>query len=353
LTIQDVRKEQAGATKRLCREFTGEDLMGDSVGAVMRVAAAALFACLPLAAAQAQSYPTRPITIVVPFPPGASTDFTARLLRDPLSEALAQPVTIDNRPGAGGTTGTSAVAYAVPDGHTLLVTVNAPVTMNMYMQKNFPFDPKTAFAPIATMVDVVLALAVHSLLPVKSVAELIEYAKKNPDKKLSYGSAGIGSAHHIAGELLKQKTGIDMLHVPYRGGGPAIQDLVAGHIPISFGTTPAVLPQANAGTIRIIALAEEKRSPDLPDVPTVAETIPGVVTATWVGLFAPAGTPRPIIDRLNKIVVDTLKRPDVIEKLKQQGATAVGGSPEELGKRVHEELTSWGRIIPSIGIKVE
>jgi tripartite-type tricarboxylate transporter receptor subunit TctC len=221
------------------------------------------------------------------------------------------------------------------------------------MQKNFPFDPKTAFAPIATMVDVVLALAVHSLLPVKSVAELIEYAKKNPDKKLSYGSAGIGSAHHIAGELLKQKTGIDMLHVPYRGGGPAIQDLVAGHIPISFGTTPAVLPQANAGTIRIIALAEEKRSPDLPDVPTVAETVPGVVTATWVGLFAPAGTPRPIIDRLNKIVVDTLKRPDVIEKLKQQGATAVGGSPEELGKRVHEELTSWGRIIPSIGIKVE
>ena len=322
-------------------------------GIYVRSLAALLLAFLPLAGAQAQTYPTRPITIIVPFPPGASTDFMARIIRDPLNEVLGQPVVIDNRPGAGGTTGSAAVAAAAPDGHTLLVSVNAPLTMNVYMQKNFPFDPKTAFTPVSTMADVVLALAVNSSLPVKSVPELIEYAKKNPDKKLSYGSAGIGSAHHIAGELLKQKTGIDMLHVPYRGGGPAIQDLVAGHIPISFGTTPAVLPQANAGTIRIIALAEEKRSPDLPDVPTVAETVPGVVTATWVGLFAPAGTPRPIVDRLNKIVVDTLKRPEILEKLKQQGANAVGGSPEELGERMKNELANWGRVIPSIGIKPE
>jgi tripartite-type tricarboxylate transporter receptor subunit TctC len=188
---------------------------------------------------------------------------------------------------------------------------------------------------------------------VKTVPELIDYAKKNADKKLSYGSAGIGSAHHIAGELLKQKTGIDMLHVPYRGGGPAIQDLVAGHIPISFGTTPAVLPQANAGTVRILALVEAKRSPDLPGVPTVAETVPDVVTMTWLGLFAPAGTPKPIIERLNKIVVAALKRPDIIEKLKQQGASAVGGSPEELGERAKAELAHWGRVIPSIGITPE
>jgi putative tricarboxylic transport membrane protein len=324
-----------------------------SFGALLRHAAAVLLALTPLAGAQAQSYPSKPITIIAPFPPGASTDFIARLLRDPLGDALGQSVVIDNRPGAGGTTGSSAVAHAPPDGHTLLVTVNAPLTMNMYMQKNFPFDPKTAFAPIVTMADVVLTLAVNASLPVKTVPELLEYARKNADKKLSYGSAGIGSAHHIAGELLKQKTGIDMLHVPYRGGGPAIQDLVAGHIPISFGTTPAVLPQAAAGTIRILALAEEKRSPDMPDVPTVAETVPGVVTATWVGLFAPAGTPRPIIDRLNKIALETLKRPDVIEKLRQQGASPVGGSPEELAERMDKEIASWGRIIPSIGIKVE
>ena len=320
----------------------------------LRAAGIAVVALLALPSISfAQDYPNRPITLVAPFPPGASTDFIARLLREPLADALGQSVIIENRPGAGGTTGTAAVANAAPDGYTLLVTVNAPVTMNVYMQKNFPFDPKTALAPITIAADVVLALAVHSSLPVKTVPELIDYAKQNRDKKLSYGSAGIGSAHHIAGELLKKKTGIDMLHVPYRGGAPAIQDLVAGHIPISFGTTPAVLPQAAAGSIRIVALAEEKRSPDMPDVPTIAETVPGVVTATWIGVFAPAGTPKPIVDRLNKIIVDALKRPDIVEKLKQQGAIAVASTPEGLGERVKTELANWGQIIPSIGIQPE
>jgi tripartite-type tricarboxylate transporter receptor subunit TctC len=221
------------------------------------------------------------------------------------------------------------------------------------MQKNFPFDPRTALAPVVTVADVLMTLAVNASLPVKSVPELIDYAKANVGKKLSYGSAGIGSAHHIAGELLKQKTGIDMLHVPYRGGGPAIQDLVAGHIPISFGTTPAVLPQANAGTIRMLALVEAKRSPILPGVPTVAETVPDVVTMTWVALFTPAGTPKPIVDRLNKIVAEALKRPDIIERLKQQGASAVGDRPEELGERMKSEIAHWGRVIPSIGITPE
>src|SRR5262249_27816679 len=159
----------------------------------------------------------RPITIVAPFPPGASTDFIARMLREPLADALGQPVIIENRPGAAGTTGTAAVANAAPDGYTLLVTVNAPVTMHVYLPKNFPFDPRTALAPITVAADVILVLAVNSALPVKTVAELIDYARKNPDKKLSYGSAGIGSAHHIAGELINQKTGIGMQHVPYRG----------------------------------------------------------------------------------------------------------------------------------------
>src|SRR5262245_1407118 len=314
---------------------------------------AAIVLLLSCAGAQAQSWPSRPITLIAPFPPGASTDFVARLIREPLAEALGQSVIIENRPGAGGTTGSAAVAGAAPDGYTLLVTVNAPITMNLYLQKNFPFDPRTALAPIIMAADVVLVLAVNSSVPVRTVPELIEYAKQNRDKKLSYASAGIGSAHHIAGELLKKKTGIDMLHVPYRGGAPAVQDLVAGHVPIGFGTTPAVLPQAAAGSIRIIALAEAKRSPDMPDVPTIAETVPGVVTATWVGLFAPAGTPRPIIDRVNRIVVDTLKRPDIIEKLKQQGAIAVGSTPEQLGERITAELASWGQIIPSIGIQPE
>jgi tripartite-type tricarboxylate transporter receptor subunit TctC len=303
--------------------------------------------------AQAQNWPTRAITIVVPYPPGASTDFIARLIRDPLEEQLKQSVIVENRPGAGGTTGASQVAKAAPDGYTLLVTVNAPVTMNSFMQKNFPYDPMKAFTPVIKAADVLMTLAVNSKLPVKSVQELIDYAKKNPDQKMSFGSAGIGSAHHIAGELLKQKTGINMIHVPYRGGGPAITDLVAGHIPISFGTTPAVLPQHEAGTIRMLALAEEKRSPDLPGVPTIAETVPGVVTFTWVGVFAPAGTPKPIVDRINGIIAEAIKKPENVERMKKQGASAAGGTPDDLQKSMQKEFDHWAKVIPSIGIQPE
>src|SRR3990170_1367584 len=200
----------------------------------------ALGALLP-ASALAQDYPTRTITLIVPFPPGGSTDAVARLARDGLSEALGQPIVIDNRGGAGGTTGAAFVANSSPDGYTLLSTTSAPLTMNKYMQKNYPYDPLTAFAPISLTAESYLLMAVHPSLPVRNIPEFIDYAKKNPGK-LSFGSAGVGSAHHIAGELIKQKTGIDMVHVPYKGGGPAIQDLIAGNIPVSFGTAPALLP---------------------------------------------------------------------------------------------------------------
>ena len=281
-----------------------------------------------LAVAQTPNWPSRPITIIAPYPPGASTDFIARLIRDPLEEQLKVPVVVENRPGAGGTSGAAQVAKSDPDGYTLLVTVNAPVTMNSHMQKNFPFDPMKAFTPVIKVADVVMTLAVNAKLPVNNVQELIDYAKKNPDQKMSFGSAGIGSAHHIAGELLKQKTGINMVHVPYRGGGPAIQDLVAGHIPISFGTTPAVLPQAQGGAIRILGLAEKSARPICRGCPTIAETVPGVITFTWVGVFAPAGTPKPIVDRINAIIADAIVKPDFIAKLKTQGATAPAVRPK-------------------------
>jgi tripartite-type tricarboxylate transporter receptor subunit TctC len=311
--------------------------------------AASLFAA-SLASAQTSGWPSRPITIIVPFPPGASTDSAARLIRDHLSERLGQPVVVENRPGANGTAGSSTLVNSAPDGYTLLVTVNAPITMNPHIQKNFPFDAMKGFSPIIRIADIILTLAVTASLPVNTVQELIDYARKNPDKKLSFGSAGIGSTHHIAGELLNLKTGINMVHVPYRGGAPAIQDLVAGHIPVSFGTTPAVLPQAQAGTIRILAIVEHQRSADLPGVPTVAETVPGVVSNTWVGLFAPAGTPKPIIERINGIVAEAVKKPDIIAKLKQQGATAAGGTSEELEKAMREEYEHWGKLIPAIGL---
>jgi tripartite-type tricarboxylate transporter receptor subunit TctC len=304
-------------------------------------------------AAMAQSYPTRPITLVAPFPPGASVDALARITRDSLSEILGQTIVIENRTGAGGTMGASSVANAAPDGYTLLITVNAPITMNSFMQKSYPFDPKTAFAPVTLAAETALLLAVHPSIPAKNVAELVAYAKSSTGK-LSYGSAGVGSGHHITGELLKQKTGIDMNHVPYRGGGPAIQDLVAGHIQISFGTPPGMLPQAAAGKVRILATSEEKRFPDLPDIPTIAETIPGVaIPVTWLGLLAPAGTPRPIVDKLNAAMLATLKKPDVVAKLKQQGMMTVGQAPDALDQKIKSELAFFGKTIPALGIQPE
>jgi tripartite-type tricarboxylate transporter receptor subunit TctC len=323
---------------------------------LLRSAAHCLLALAALAlasVARAQPYPVRPITLIAPFPPGASVDALARIIREPVSEILGQPVIVENRAGAGGSTGAGAVANAAPDGYTLLVTVNAPITMNLYMQKNIPFDAVKSFAPITLAAETSLLLAVHPSVSASNVAELVAFAKTSPGK-LSYGSAGVGSGHHITGELLKQKTGIDINHIPYRGGGSAIQDLVAGHIQISFGTPPAVLPQSAAGRVRLLAVSEEKRFAYLPDVPTIAETVPGVtLPATWLGLLAPAGTPKAIIDKLNSAMLALLGRPDVIDKLKQQGLVAIGQGPDALKNKIASELAFFGRTIPALGIQPE
>ncbi len=305
----------------------------------------------PLAAA-AEDYPNRSITLVVNFPAGGSTDAMARILREPLSQGLGQSIIIDNRGGAGGTTGAAAAANAKPDGYTLLLSVNSSLITNKFLQKNFPFDPRTAFAPITLSSDVALVLAVHPSLPVHGVSELIDYARKNPGK-LAYGSAGIGTMHHIIGELIKQKTGIEMVHVPYRGGAPLIQDLIAGNVKVSFNTLPTALPQAQAGMIRIIAVAEKARLPELPDTPTIDETIPGVINIGWNGLLAPAGTPAPIIDKLNAVAVAALKTPDVIAKMKLQGLHAMSSTPAEFASLIAREVDYWGAIIPAIGIQPE
>ena len=243
-------------------------------------------AAMPPLVAAAQDYPNRAITLIVNFPPGGSTDAMARIIREPLSQTLGQNIIIDNRGGAGGTTGAAAVANAKPDGYTLLLSVNSALTTNRYLQKNFPFDPKTAFAPITLTSDVALVLSVHPSLPVHDVTELIDYAKRNPGK-LAYGSAGIGSSHHICGELIKQKAGIDMVHVPYRGGAPLMQDLLAGNVKVAFNTLPTALPQAQAGAIRVIAVAEKTRLPEFPDTPTIDETIPGVINVGGTACLRP------------------------------------------------------------------
>jgi tripartite-type tricarboxylate transporter receptor subunit TctC len=310
-------------------------------------------ACLALigaGAAMAQDYPNRPITIIVPFPPGASTDALARLTQDGMHELLGQPIIIDNRGGAGGTTGSAIVANAAPDGYTLLLPASASLTMNPFMQKNYPFDPRTALSGITFLAESTLFLVVHPSLPVHNVAELIAYAKQNPGK-LAYGTAGVGSGHHIAGELIKQKTGIDMVHVPYRGGGPAMQDLVAGNIPVAFATAPAALPQAAAGTIRILASVRRARDPELPDIPIIAETIPGVGSTSWFGLFAPAGTPPAVIATLNSAMTAVVHRPEVAEKFKPQGLKPWTSTPAELDDFVKSEFDYWSKVIPSIGLE--
>jgi tripartite-type tricarboxylate transporter receptor subunit TctC len=312
---------------------------------------AAAVVTMPLVAG-AQDYPNRSITLIVNFPPGGSTDAMARILREPLSQALGQSIIIDNRGGAGGTTGAMAVANAKPDGYTLLLSANSPLTTNKYLQRNFPFDPKTAFAPITLTSDVALVLAVHPSLPVHDVTGLIDYARNNPGK-LAYASPGIGSSHHICGELIKQKAGIDIVHVPYRGGALAMQDLIAGNVKVGFNTLPVALPQAQAGHIRIIAAAEKTRLPELPDTPTIDETVPGVINAGWNGLLAPAGTPAPIVGRLNALTVAALKMPDVVAKMKLQGLHIMTSTPAEFATLIAKEVDHWAKVIPSIGIQPE
>lgn len=318
--------------------------------AALRAAMLIAIAVFASAPARADDYPSRPVLLIVPYPPGASTDITARIMAEQMSEILGQPFVVENRPGADGVVGTAFVAHANPDGHTLLLTVNSPITMAKFFQKDMTLDTRTALAPILNIASTSLFLAVNAQFPAKNVQELVDYAKAHPGQ-VSFGSAGVGSAHQIAGELINMKAGIHMEHVPYRGGGPAIQDLVAGHIPVSFGTGPAVMPQARAGSIRILAAVEAERDPQLPDVPTVSETIPGVVTTTWLGLFAPAGTPQAIIDKLNKAGNDALKRPGIADKMTAQGLRQNGSTPEQFKQLVLTEYASYAKIIPELGIK--
>ncbi|HWV53674.1 tripartite tricarboxylate transporter substrate binding protein [Pseudorhodoplanes sp.] len=298
----------------------------------------------------AQSYPTRPITIIVPFPAGALSDAAARILQPKLTEALGQSVIIENRGGAGGVIGAAQVARAQPDGYTLLVTVNAPVVMAPAIQKNYPFDPVKALSGVALLSETYLALVVRSESPIKSIADLIRLAKEKPGQ-LTFGSAGVGSAHQIAGGLLSTKAGISINHVPFQGGAPAVQALVGGHIDMSFATLPSVMPLVKDGRLRLVALAEPKRYDGMPDLPTISETVPGVVSTAWVGMFAPAGTPKDILERLYKILDDALRMPDVKEKMIALGMVPVPQGPAEFDRVIAEDLKFWRGAVETAKIE--
>ena len=311
-----------------------------------------LAAHMMIASARAQDYPSRPVTIVVGYTPGATSDLLARTVAERLSTAWGQSVIVDNKSGVGGNIAAAYVARAPGDGYTLMVGTDAMMTSNVFLYRNTPFDPVKDFAPITNAGANIICLAVHVDLAVNSVAELIAYAKANPGK-LQYGSSGIGSPHHLAGELLRQKTGIDIVHVPYRGGGATINDLLGGHIKVAFLSLSSAVPHLNSGKIRIVAVVERNRYAAMSDIPTIGETVPGFEMSSWVGFFAPALTPPPLLARLNDAMVNVLKIDAVKEKLAALGLAVAPSTPAELAAMVNQGIAVRGELVKAANIQVE
>jgi tripartite-type tricarboxylate transporter receptor subunit TctC len=302
-----------------------------------------------LAAAAADDYPSHAIRLVVPFAPGGAVDSLARVIANPLAERLGQPVVVYNRGGAGGSIGMDEVAKAAPDGYTLLLD-HSGLTYMPGFYRNLPFDPARDFSGIIVAVSGIYVLAVNNDLPVKSVAELIAYVKANPGK-LSYGSAGVGSSLHLAGEFLKHDAGIDIVHVPYKGPAEAATDLIGGRIQMMFGPSVTILPLAQAGKIRALAVTSAKRSSFAPELPTMAETLPGFEVVGWYGLAAPAGTPADIVSRLNAEANRALQSPDLNAQVRKLGYEEIGGTPEEANARINTDVVRWTKIIHDAGIE--
>jgi tripartite-type tricarboxylate transporter receptor subunit TctC len=303
--------------------------------------------------AAAQNYPTRPITLVVPFPPGGSTTIVARIVTDRMADAIGQQFVVDNRGGAGGTLGTRQVAKSAPDGYTIALGYTGTLAVGPSLFPNAGYDVRADFAPIGRIGVAPSTIVVHPSFPVHSVADLIAYAKANPGR-VNYGSAGIGTVGHVAGEYFAIETGIKLTHIPYKGTGPAVTDLLGGHIPLSFSPIPAVHESAKNGLLRMLAVTSVKRSALVPDMPTVAESgVPGFDAVLRYGLVAPAGTPRPIIERLNAALRATLASDGVRSRLAVEGAEPLPSTPAEYAADIDREETQWSKVIKASGAKAE
>jgi tripartite-type tricarboxylate transporter receptor subunit TctC len=303
--------------------------------------------------ARAQTYPTRPISIVVPFPAGGATDVVARVLAKGLSERFGQPVVVDNRPGANGAIGSASVARARPDGYTLVMGGINTHAMNDSLIKPRPYNSAMDFAPITLTALIPIAFVVNPRLPVATLQDLVAMARSKP-RQLSYGSSGVGGPHHLAMELFKLAAGIDIVHVPYRGGAPQLNDLVGGHILIGSIGLPPALPHIETGKLLALAVTDAKRSTFLPKLATVAEAgFPNFEMSYWLGLMAPAGTPRAIIDRLAAESVAVLTTRDTRESLAAQGAEVLTSTPDDLKKLVESDIEKWSKIIQETGISAE
>ena len=320
---------------------------------ICRLVLLGLALAIPAGVALGQDYPTRPIRIVVPFPAGGSNDIIARIVAQKLGEGIGQNVIVENRGGAGGNIGAEAVANSEADGYTLLLTAPPPLTINAALYKSLKFDAATAFAPVALIATVPIVLAVHPSLGVNNVGELIALAKAKPGI-INFGSSGNGSTNHLAGELLKSMTGISIVHVPYKGAAPAMNDLIAGQIPMMFDNIPAVLPQVQGKAVNAIAVAGAKRASALPDVPTVAEQgVPGFEASAWFGLVAPAKTPQRVLEQLQAKVEAVLRLPDVQKRFADLGAEPGAISGAAFGKFLEEETTKWSAIVRASGATIE
>jgi tripartite-type tricarboxylate transporter receptor subunit TctC len=301
--------------------------------------------------ARAQAYPTRPVRLIVPIAPGGATDILARLIGQWLSERLGQQFVIDNRPGGGSNIGTEAVVRAPPDGYTLL-QVSAAHTINATLYQKLNFNFIRDIAPVASIVRLPLVMLVHPSVPAKTVSEFIAYAKANPGK-VSMASSGIGTSLHMTGELFKAMAGVNMVHVPYRGGAPALTDLIGGQVQVMFIGPAATIDYSRSGKLRALAVTTAMRSEALPDVPTVSEFVPGYEASTWFGVGAPRATPAEIVDKLNNEINAGLADPKIKARLADLGGTVLPGTPADFGKLIADETEKWAKVIKSAGIKAE
>jgi tripartite-type tricarboxylate transporter receptor subunit TctC len=304
-------------------------------------------------AAHAQTYPSRPIRLIVPFPPGGGNDILARTVGQRLTEVIGQQIVVDNRAGAGGVIGATTAAQAVPDGYTLFLGSVGNLAHNPALKENLPYNPVRDFAPVNLLATSSFILLVNPSVPAKSVQDLIALAKASPGK-LDYASSGSGSSLHMAMELFRAATGIDMLHVPYKGANAMMVDLVSGRVHVVFTTMPPALPHVKSGKLRALGVSTAKRAAATPDVPTIAESgVPGFDVSNWQGITAPLKTPQPIVHKLNRDLNATLKLPGMSDALAAQGLEPVGGTPEEFGRLIRSEIAKYTRVVKAAGIKAD